>query len=125
MQINWVKGYLATKGFGNLAMAVPDMAKSSEGKSIETVIEETKIAMQIGTLKYAGRAIIYDAFRASMVDGLHPDEEKAIAAIATAFELDLELVSQLKALAIKEEALRAEKAKLVTPDHPCLDPKYK
>ena len=96
------------------------MAKSSEGKPIDAIIKETKEAMQIGTLNFAGRAIIYDAFRASMIDGLHPDEEKSIVAIATAFDLTEDLVGQLKALAAKEEDLRVEKAKLVTPGHPLL-----
>ena len=124
LQIKWVQGYFATKGFGKLALEVETMAKSSEGKPIDAIIKETKDAMQIGTLKFAGRAIIYDAFRSSMIDGLHPDEEKSIVAIATAFDLTEDLVGQLKALAAKEEALRVEKAKLVTPGHPCLDPKY-
>ena len=118
MQIKWIQGYLATKGFGKLALEVETMAKSSEGKPIDAIIKETKEAMQIGTLNFAGRAIIYDAFRASMIDGLHPDEEKSIVAIATAFDLTEDLVGQLKALAAKEEDLRVEKAKLVTPGHP-------
>ena len=103
-EIAWVQGYLSCKGFGALAGEVQAMAKAAEGKSIAEVVEDTKASMQVGTLKFAGRAIIFDSIRAAIADGLDPQELQAIAAIAGAFDLDGIVVGQLLAL-VEEEGL--------------------
>ena len=122
--IAWVQGYLACKGFGSLAHEVEIMAKDAEKKSADEVVADTKASMQIGTLRFAGTAIIFDSIRAAMVDGLDEKEEAAIIAMGGAFDINAAKVAELKSLAFEEEAFRAKKAKIVTPGHPCLDPKY-
>jgi hypothetical protein len=124
-EIAWVQGYLACKGFGSLAHQVVEMAKAAEAKSVEQIVEDTKASMNIGSLKFAGKAIVYDSLRASMADGLDAKEDKAIAAIAGAFGVDAAGYAEIKELALAEEAHRAKKAKIILPGHPNLAAKYK
>jgi len=121
-EIEWVQGYLACKGYGSLAQEVEDMAKAGEGKSLEQIVADTTTSMEIGSLKFAGRAIVYDSIRASMADGIAAKEEVAIKAIAAAFHV--EDYDQIKELAMEEEAHRAKKAKLIVADHPNLAAEY-
>lgn len=69
-EIAWVQGYLANKGFGNLVPEVEAMAKAAESKTIDQMVADTKKAMDVGSLKFAGPAVIFDSIRAAMVDGL-------------------------------------------------------
>lgn len=69
-EIAWVQGYLANKGFGNLVHEVEAMAKAAESKTIDQMVADTKKAMDVGSLKFAGPAVIFDSIRAAMVDGL-------------------------------------------------------
>ena len=82
--------------------------------------------MNIGSLncKFAGKAVIFDSIRAAMVDGFADKEWTATVAIGGAFGLSEGEVEQLKELAMDEEALRAKKARIITPGHPNLDAKY-
>jgi len=123
-EIAWVQGYLANKGFGNLVHEVEAMAKAAESKTIDQMVADTKKAMDVGSLKFAGPAVIFDSIRAAMVDGLDDKEYAATVAMAGAFGLSAEKVEELKELALEEEAFRAKKARIVTPGHPCLDAKY-
>jgi hypothetical protein len=101
------------------------MAKAAEGKSLEQIVADTKASLELGTLKFAGKAIVYDSIRASMADGSSGKEEVAIQKIAEAFGLDSAGYTELKNIAAEEEALRAKKAKIIVPGHPCLAPKYR
>jgi len=123
-EIAWVQGYLANKGYGKLAHEVEVMAKAAESKTIDQMVADTKKAMDVGTLKFAGSAVIFDSIRAAMVDGLDDKEWTATVAMAGAFGLSAEKIEELKELAMEEEAFRAKKARIVTPGHPCLDVKY-
>ena len=123
-EIAWVQGYFANKGYGNLVDEVEKMAKAAEGKTLEEVTAETKEALNVGTLRFAANAIIYDSIRAAMADGLDDKEFKATITIGKAFGLSAEKVEEIKELVLEEEALKPKKARLVTPGHPCLDEKY-
>ena len=124
-EIAWVKGYLACKGYGELAHQVEAMAKAAAGKSLEQIVADTKASLAVGTLKFAGKAMVYDSIRASMADGLDDKEEIAIQKIAEAFGLDSAGYTELKNIAAEEEALRAKKAKVIVPGHPSLASKYR
>lgn len=125
-EISWIKGYIANKGFGILVDEVDAMAKEAEEKTLEQVAADTKEALTLnsGTLVFAGRAIIFDAFRASMADGLDHKEKHVIVTIAAEFDIDAAMVDEIQKLAEEEEAFRAKKAKLITPGHPNLETKY-
>ena len=73
-EIAWVQGYLANKGFGNLVHEVEAMAKAAESKTVDQMVADTKKAMDVGSLKFAGPAVIFDSIRAAMVDGLDDKE---------------------------------------------------
>jgi len=115
-EVAWVQGHLSCKGFGSLTDEVADVAKAAEGKSLDQVVADTKASLQIGTLRFAGKAIVCDSLRASTTDGLDAKEEVAIKAVAAA--LSVEDFDQLKELSVEEEAHRAKKVNLVVPGHP-------
>lgn len=125
-EILWVQGLLAAKMFPDeVVKKVPEMAKNSEGKSLDQIAKETKEMMQYGTLKFAGLAISYHAIEAAAQDGLDDAEVKAIKVIANVLSVSDEQVDDLVNLYKEQEAFLQKKINKMLPNgHPNLDPKY-
>lgn len=114
---------MAAKGFpDDVVKAVPDMAKNSEGKSLEQVAEETREMMNVGTLKFAGTVISYHAIQACAADGLDPKEIEAIKVVAGVLNVDAATVDSLIELWKEEQLFLQKKVDVILPvGHPNLD----
>ena len=125
-EISYIQGILAAKSFPDeVVAAVPDMARNSEGRTLEQIAAETKEMMELGTLKFAGRVICYHAIQASAQDGLADDEVVAIKEIGKHMNVDESTIDELIELNREEEAFRKKKVRMIMPNgHPELDKKY-
>ena len=78
-----------------------------------------------GPRAQSGRILVYDAIRASSVDGYKSGERAAVRNVAKALGIDEEGVTELEQLVAEEQALTRRRIKVLRPSgHPNLDPKY-
>merc|ERR1712183_574127 len=73
---DWIQGYMAVKNMGPKVQSELE-ALCAKPKDLEQVAQDTVDAMSVGTLKFAGRAIVFDSIRAAAADGVAPEEKKA------------------------------------------------
>ncbi len=114
----WILGYFAAKGY---PPAVIDEMSRMPGAGTAALPE----LMQVGILRNSGRILVYDAIRASSVDGYNDGERAAVRKAAGALGIDEASVAALEQLVADEQALKARRIKALMPaGHPNLDPKY-
>lgn len=110
----WIAGYCAAKGYSDEIVAEIKSAAPPSGS-------EVKELMQLGVLKASARILLYDAIRASSVDGYRPGEAAAVRAIAKALDIDVSVVVELEELVVAEEELKQKRIRLLMPNgHPNL-----
>mmetsp|Transcript_16115 Transcript_16115/g.29047 ORF Transcript_16115/g.29047 Transcript_16115/m.29047 type:complete len:180 (-) Transcript_16115:108-647(-) len=121
-EMRFIMGYCASKGYPQSIMNdIPGMCRAAETKSREDVLKETKELLTLGSLKNAGRQIIYDGIRAASRDGLDGKERAAIESVAKELGVEEDTLSKIYDLVDQENSLRAGRIKLLFPDgHPCL-----
>lgn len=115
---NWIVGYFAAKGYP--PEIIEEVARIS-GPDIAGLPD----LMQVGILRNSGRILVYDAIRASSVDGYTEGERAAVRKAASLLGIDEASVAALEQLVVDEHALKARRIKLLMPTgHPNLDSKY-
>jgi tellurite resistance protein len=114
----WILGYFAAKGY---PLAVIEEMSRIPRAGIAALPE----LMQLGILRNSGRILVYDAIRASSVDGYTDGERAAVRSAARALGIDDASVAEFEQLVADEHALKVRRIKLLMPTgHPNLDPKY-
>jgi uncharacterized membrane protein YebE (DUF533 family) len=115
---DWITGYLTAKGY---PPAVVQEISTISAADIDRLPE----LMQVGILQKSGRILVYDAIRASSVDGYTDGERAAVRKAASMLGIDEATVAELERLVMDEEALKARRIKALMPGgHPSLDPRY-
>jgi uncharacterized membrane protein YebE (DUF533 family) len=116
-ELRWIVGYTTAKGYPPSVVAEISAMAADLGALPEL--------MQVGILQKSGRILIYDAIRASNVDGYTSGERAAVRKAAALLGLDEAGVAELEQLVADELALKARRIKVLMPGgHPNLDPKY-
>jgi hypothetical protein len=114
----WIIGYMAAKGYP------PAVLEEMSGISVANVAAVPDL-MQLGILQQSGRILVYDAIRASSVDGYKSGERAAVRKVAKVLGIDEEGVIELELLVAEEQALKRRRIQVLMPSgHPNLDPKY-
>ncbi len=114
----WILGYFATKGYP------PAVIEEMSGLSAADIAALPNL-MQVGILQKSGRILVYDAIRASSVDGYNSGERAAVRKAAGLLGIDEDSVAKLEQLVDDELALKARRITLLMPEgHPNLDPRY-
>ena len=81
--------------------------------------------MDLGILRDSARILIYDAIRASSIDGYGAGEHEAVRQAAALLGIDESSVVAMEALVKEEEALKTRRIALLMPEgHPNLDQMY-
>jgi uncharacterized membrane protein YebE (DUF533 family) len=113
----WIIGYMTAKGYPAAAVAEVSGLGADAARLPEL--------MQVGILKQSARILIYDAIRASSVDGYTDGERAAVRKAAHSLGIDEQTVAELEHLVADEHAMKARRIKLLMPGgHPNLHPKY-
>jgi hypothetical protein len=114
----WILGYFAAKGYPSAV--IEEMSRVSA-----TGVTGLFDLMQVGILQKSGRILVYDAIRASSVDGYKHGEQVAVRKAAGILGIDEETVAELEKLVADEQALKMRRIKLLMPTgHPNLDFRY-
>jgi hypothetical protein len=117
-ELRWIVGYFAAKGY---PAAVIDEVRAMQKTDAAAVAD----MMQLGILRASGRILLYDAIRAAHADGYHPQEMRAVRAVASGLGLDDATVDELERLVIEEDALKKKRIRALMPQgHPSLHGKY-
>jgi uncharacterized membrane protein YebE (DUF533 family) len=115
----WILGYFAAKGYP------PDVIDEMSRLSAADIAALPQL-MQLGILQKSGRILVYDAIRASSLDGYTAGERVAVRKAAATLGIDERTVAELEQLVTDERALKTRRIKLLMPDgHPNLDPNYR
>jgi hypothetical protein len=114
----WILGYFAVKGYPRHVIdEVAAMAKRD--------LSRLPHLMDLGILRDSGRILVYDAIRASSIDGYGAGEHEAVRQAAALLGIDEASVVAMEALVSDERALKQRRIALLMPDgHPNLDQGY-
>jgi len=116
-EVAFIIGYCASKGYpSSILDDIPAMCKEAESKSSEDVANETKELLNMGSLRFTSRQIIYDAIRAAEQDGLSREELDAIANVGRGLGVSAEDVESIHQLIKKETALIATRVNVLFPN---------
>ncbi len=116
----WVKGYFATKGYGN---EVVDSIDTMEALPVEEIMS----LMKESILRFGANALLYDAIRAASADRDYPPGEHAtVMKIAAALGVSAKTVASIEALVQEEQELLTRRVALLFPHgHPHLADRYR
>mmetsp|Transcript_3749 Transcript_3749/g.5759 ORF Transcript_3749/g.5759 Transcript_3749/m.5759 type:complete len:120 (+) Transcript_3749:277-636(+) len=116
----------SVKGYTPEAIAkIDDLADAAESKTIEEIASDAKMAMSIGTLRFAAGAILFESIKAASKDGLDEKEMEMIFCIAEIMEVSKERVQTMMEVVAEEEELKKKRIAACISNHPCLAPEYK
>eukprot|EP00984_Skeletonema_dohrnii_P001261 scaffold393_cov158-Skeletonema_dohrnii-CCMP3373.AAC.2 len=119
-------GMASVKGYTPEAIAkIDDLADAAESKTIEEIASDAKMAMSIGTLRFAAGAILFESIKAASKDGLDEKEMEMIFCIAEIMEVSKERVQTMMEVVAEEEELKKKRIAACISNHPCLAPEYK
>mmetsp|Transcript_7926 Transcript_7926/g.12800 ORF Transcript_7926/g.12800 Transcript_7926/m.12800 type:complete len:189 (-) Transcript_7926:124-690(-) len=126
-ELEWIQGYMAVKNMGSKVQSeIPSLCERAAKETLKDVAQDTAESMKVGTLRFAGRAIVFDAIRAASADGLDAKEKEAIYVMGEKFGLTKQCIAKLIQQVEKEEVVKMDRMKLIFPDgHPCLMAKYR
>ncbi|MDB4962935.1 MAG: uncharacterized protein JWP01_2934 [Myxococcales bacterium] len=116
----WVKGYFATKGFGE---EVVDSIDSMQALPVEEIVG----LMSESILRFAANVLLYDAIRAASADRTYPvGEHTTVMAVAAALGVSTKTVTMIENLVQEEQELLTRRVALLFPNgHPNLADRYR
>ncbi len=116
----WVKGYFATKGFGQ---EVVDSIDTMQALPVEEIV----VLMSESILRFGANGLLYDAIRAASADRDYPaGEHSTVMQVAAALGASTKTVTAIENLVLEEQALLARRVALLFPlGHPNLADRYK
>ncbi len=116
----WVKGYFATKGYGE---DVVDSIDTMEALPVEQIVA----LMAESILRFGANVLLYDAIRAASADRDYPAGEHAtVMKVAAALGVSAKTVASIEALVKEEQELLNRRVALLFPHgHPNLADRYR
>ena len=116
----WVKGYFATKGFGDDVVASIDTMQAIPVEQIVALMSES-------ILRFGVNVLLYDAIRAASADREYPTgEHVTVMAVAAALGVSTKTVSAIEQLVREEQELLTRRVALLFPHgHPNLADRYR
>ncbi len=116
----WVKGYFATKGYGD---DVVDSIDSMQALPVEQIVA----LMAESILRFGANVLLYDAIRAASADREYPaGEHTMVVRVAAALGVSPKTVALIEKLVQDEQELLTRRVALLFPQgHPNLADRYR
>ncbi|MBA3452407.1 MAG: hypothetical protein H0T42_04840 [Deltaproteobacteria bacterium] len=116
----WVKGYFATKGFGD---EVVDSIDSMQPLPVDEIVA----LMAESILRFGANVLLYDAIRAASADREYPaGEHTTVMQVAAALGVSTKTVAAIEKLVQEEQELLTRRVALLFPHgHPNLADRYR
>jgi hypothetical protein len=123
-QVIHLKGFFTSKGYDKrLIDSIDSLLEEAAGMIEWEVSVKAGLLNNIGSLRKASGAMVYDMFRCAIIEDFPADQMIAIVMIAMEMGIAAKQIDALQALTIKERNLEIERSKILFPvGHPNLDP---